>query len=158
MIPDFARFSHRIGPLARRGATPPYVDMGQGRRLGPEDVLDGHFRRMTTQRTRTETVAVQCSDSLTAAITVLAPELTPLTDLAEDLATRVPDVQPEAQFRADLHRALEATHRQHTAQRTLGTRLHPTTVTQDRSTLPWALTGLFFMLLLLFWRRQRRHG
>jgi hypothetical protein len=37
----------------------------------------------------------------------------------------VPLVEPERQFRENLHQALERTHRQHAAQRVLGTRVAP---------------------------------
>jgi len=40
----------------------------------------------------------------------------------EDIEESKSSVQPGEQFRNDLHRALESTHRQHAAQRTLGIR------------------------------------
>jgi hypothetical protein len=62
----------------RRRAT---IDMGHGRTLSVEDVLDGHFRRMTrdamTRTVDARTVEIQVDDQLRAAITVLAPDLSP---------------------------------------------------------------------------------
>jgi hypothetical protein len=146
----------------RRRAT---IDMGHGRTLSVEDVLDGHFRRMTrdamTRTVDARTVEIQVDDQLRAAITVLAPDLSPLAHLAEELADAVHDVRPEPRFRADLHRALEQTHRQHAAQRTLGTR---TPVAPKASTRPWWGGGLVAVLLTLvlvgLWglRRYRRRA
>lgn len=106
------------------------IDFGNGATLGPEDVLETHFQRLARSRhartaaprTRTRTVPVQVGDNLVAAIAVLAPHLAPLTELAEDVAETVAPVQPEQTFRDSLHHALEQTHRQHAAQRVLGTR------------------------------------
>jgi hypothetical protein len=119
-----------------RGAQPsaPGIDLGNGRMLGAEDVLEGHYRRMAARfqpqtlvrprqvppepsPRRTHRVAVQVGDNLVAAITVLAPDLVPLTELAEEVAGVVPPVLPEPQFREHLHQALERTHRQYAAQR-----------------------------------------
>ena len=114
------------------------IDMGDGRKLGAEDVLEGHYRRLyaphASRRAATRAsarssgkrgreVQVQVGDNLIAAITVLAPSLVPLAEIAEDVARTVPSVRPEPDFRERLHEALERTHRQHAAQRTLGTRL-----------------------------------
>lgn len=151
MIPELTRLKRFVNPGACHAGAGT-LDMGQGRTLDPEDVLDGHFRRLSSRPPRTETVAVQSSDTLTSAITVLAPELAPLTDLAEELATTVPDIQPEARFRADLHRALEATHRQHAAQRALGTRPLPPDDGEERSTLPWLATALLVFVFVWLWR------
>ncbi|CAN5711245.1 hypothetical protein BH10CHL1_BH10CHL1_08280 [soil metagenome] len=93
------------------------IDLGNGNFLEAEDVLEGHFHRLAST-----TVPVQVNANLTAAITVLAPSLTPLTELAEEVAHTMPQVQPAPQFRYHLHRALEQTHRQQAAQRILGTR------------------------------------
>ena len=143
------RFLWRSRPRA------PMVDMGQGRSLSAEDLLDGHFRRLT-RRAATRTVEVQVDDQLRAAITVLAPDLSPLTRLAEELAGVVSDVHPEPRFRADLHRALEQTHRQHAAQRTLGTRTP--VVVESTSRAWWAVPviALIFVASLLWWRARRR--
>lgn len=135
----------------REEQSAPKLDMGQGEALPAEDVLDGHFRRLF----RRHTVEVQTDDSLKSAITVLAPDLAPLTDLAEDLADAVPDVQPEEQFRQDLHRALELTHRQHTAQRALGTEPFKDDATRDDRPL-FVAFGLICLasLVLLLWGRR----
>ena len=93
------------------------IDLGNGNFLEAEDVLEGHFHRLAST-----TVPVQVNANLTAAITVLAPGLTPLTELAEEVAHTVPLAQPAPQFRYHLHQALEQTHRQQAAQRILGTR------------------------------------
>lgn len=104
------------------------IDFGNGAQLGAEDVLETHFQRLARARrlpaSRPVTVPVQVGDNLLGAITVLAPQLAPLTALAEDVAYALPPVQPAPSFRSSLHSALEQTHRQHAAQRALGTRLH----------------------------------
>ncbi len=110
------------------------IDLGNGRVLGAEDVLEGHFRRMSSYRqplnqpsgqSATRQVAVKVGDNLMVAITVLAPDLVPLTEIAERVSDAVPLVEPEPHFRQNLHQALERTHRQHAAQRVLGTRPAP---------------------------------
>ena len=98
------------------------LDLGDGRTLPPEDVLDGHSIRLLARRQRNvRTVPVQLHD-LSAAITVMAPDLAPLADLAEEVAVAVPAVAPEADFRRNLHEALERTHRQRRVEEALGTR------------------------------------
>ena len=80
-----------------------------------------------------------------------SPSLAPLTNLAEDLVDVVPQVEPTAQFRQDLHKALEMTYRQQAAQRQLGTRPAPTidgTLAARQSSL-WALAMLLVTLFLL---------
>jgi hypothetical protein len=107
------------------------IDMGNGRVLGAEDVLEGHYRRLATRRQEananasTRQVAVRVGDNLTVAIAVMAPDLLPLTEVAEQVSGAVPLVEPERNFRENLHEALERTHRQHAAQRILGTRPAP---------------------------------
>lgn len=129
------------------------IDLGDGSQMAPEDVLDGHLTRLFKRRT----VQIQTDDNLRSAITILAPDLAPLTDLAEDLADVVPDVQPEAQFRQDLHRALELTHRQHAAQRLLGTDPYPRDEEGDNRAL-FAALGLLLLaaLTLVLWGRTLR--
>ena len=62
------------------------IDLGNGRVLGAEDVLEGHFRRMSAHRQpSSRQVAVQVGDNLMVAITVLAPDLAPLTEIAEQV-------------------------------------------------------------------------
>lgn len=137
----------------RKAAIYGQIDLGDGTHLPAEDVLDGHLRRLFRRRT----VQVQTDDSLHSAITVLAPDLTPLTDLAEDLVDVVTDVSPEPQFRQDLHRALELTHRQHAAQRTLGTQSYLCDEEEEDTAL-YVTLGLLFLatLTLLFWGHWSR--
>ena len=100
----------------------PGLDLGGGRTLAPEDVLDGHSARLIAGRQHSlRTVPVQVRD-LSAAINRMAPNLAPLADLAEEVAVAVPAVAPDSDFRRTLHEALERTHRQHSVQEALGTR------------------------------------
>lgn len=128
------------------------VHLGNGQFLAAEDVLEGHFHQMATA-----TVPVQVRPDLTAAITILAPGLTPLTDLAEEVAHTMPLVQPTAQFRHDLHKALEQTHRQHAAQRVLGTRR-----SAPGDTSPWGMIVVLVMVVvtllgaLTYWQNRQR--
>jgi len=121
-----------VSDLWRREKLPQgEIDLGNGRVLGAEDVLEGHYRRLTTRRQQamtqpsTRQVAVRFGDNLTVAIAVMAPDLAPLTEIAEQVSGAVPLVEPERQFRESLHQALERTHRQQAAQRVLGTRPTP---------------------------------
>ena len=133
-------------------APPRGIDLGDGRILGAEDVLEGHFRRLAS-RPRSQNVHVQVSDDLAAAITVLAPDLAPLTIVAEEVADAVPLVQPAPDFRQHLHQALERTHRQHAAQRTLGTRPTPAPSTDARpATQHMAALITLLVVLVVAWR------
>ena len=119
------------------------LDLGGGQVLAPEDVLDGHCVRLLANRSHkaTQTVPVRVNDNLSAAITVMAPNLAPLTDLAEEVAVAVPAVAPEPAFRQNLYQALERTHRQYRVQEALGTRL----LTDDggrRFAVMWMTGGL----------------
>jgi hypothetical protein len=118
------------------------IDMGDGRFVTAADVLEGHFHRLATQ-----TVTVQLKPDLQAAITVVAPELAPLTAVASEVAHAMPQVQPGEQFRQELHRALELTHRQQHAQRVLGTR-PPAAEMQSFWWLAALLVGVLVTLLL----------
>jgi hypothetical protein len=133
------------------------MDLGNGRVLPPEDVLEGHYRRLAAQRAAaTRQVSVQVGDNLTVAITVLAPDLVPLTRVAERVSDAVPRVEPAPQFRAHLHEALERTHRQHAVERALGMRAQPQ---QASSPVNWwmVLAGLAATLALWWgWRMQQR--
>jgi hypothetical protein len=129
--PSLLYFPWHVGHSIGRGrlarpAGPCGIDLGNGAILEPEDVLETHYQRLAQSRRaappRTHTVPVQVGDNLLSAITVLAPGLAPLTELAEDVAQAVSPVQPGQEFRTSLHHALEQTHRQHAAQRVLGTR------------------------------------
>ena len=137
-------------------ADSPTLDLGDGKVLSASDVLDSHFQRMARAHPH-GTVPAQHASSLQPAITVLAPELAPLTDLAEDLADAVTDVQPDTRFRSDLQRALEQTHRQHAAQRQLGTRQPaPSETAASERTLLMVLGLLFVTMMLLVVRRTKR--
>lgn len=129
------------------------IHLGNGQFLNAEDVLEGHFHRLSST-----TVPIQVTPDLTAAITVLAPGLTPLTEIAEEVAHTVPLAQPTAQFRQDLHKALEQTHRQHTAQRILGTR-PPAKTAQT----PWGMIVCLVMVAVtlvgaLTYYQRRQHA
>jgi hypothetical protein len=132
-----------------RGETdPPHgIDLGNGRVLGAEDVLEGHYRRLTATRPRQRRASVQVGDNLMAAITVLAPDLAPLTELAEEVAGAVPPVQPAVEFRRHLHQALERTHRQHAAQRALGTR-RPYAPERESRPLWWIIMALAVLVVM----------
>ncbi len=95
------------------------VDLGNGRFVEGEDVLESHFHNQLDAPRLT----VHVEGDLNRALTALAPGLASLTELAEEVDQLVPRVQPTPQFRQDLHKALELTHRQHHAQRVLGTRI-----------------------------------
>ena len=137
------------------------LDMGDGRTLTPEDVLDGHGARLLANRRRQAirtTVPVQVDDDLSAAITVMAPDLAPLADLAEEVAVAVPAVAPAPKFRQNLYEALERTHRQYRVQEALGTRPSQRGGAH-RTTDLWILVGLVAIALTVFgWLalRQRR--
>jgi hypothetical protein len=132
--------------------------MGNGRVLGAEDVLEGHFRRVAARRQpATRQVAVQVGDNLMAAIAVLAPDLAPLTELAEQVSGAVPRVEPEARFRENLHQALERTHRQYAAQRALGTRPAPRPKPSNPLTWWMVLAGVVATLAVL-WGLRSRHS
>jgi len=136
-------------PWRKIGVDAPGIDLGNGRVLGAEDVLESHYRRV---RARVVPAAVQVNDSLVAAIGVLAPNLAPLTAVAEQVANVVPPVAPEPEFRAHLHQALERTHRQHAAQRMLGTR--PVAPRRRDHRGFWLLVLLAGIGLLLAWRSR----
>jgi hypothetical protein len=137
--------------------SPRGIDLGNGRVMGAEDVLEGHYRRLATQRQpETRQVAVQVGDNLMAAITVLAPDLAPLAEVAEHVSGAVPVVEPEQHFRQNLHQALERTHRQHAAQRVLGTR--PTPRPKPVTPVNWWLVAGILATLALFWGWRSRQG
>jgi hypothetical protein len=135
----------------RQDGTVQPVDLGNNRFLSPEDVLDGHFRRISSR-----TVKIQVENDLQSAITVLAPGLAPLTELATEVAGVVPQVQPGVQFRQDLHRALELTHRQHSAQRKLGTQaVEPPTLIW-RTIAAASLVALVFATFVVYLRSHQK--
>lgn len=97
------------------------IDLGGGRTLPAEDVLESHFRRLAQERhqpgVRAQDVRIEVAPNIKAAIRVMAPTLAPLTEIAEELALKINSVEPEPNFRSELHRALEEAHRQMAAQR-----------------------------------------
>lgn len=111
--------SLRLSTLRNRN-TPLGIDLGDGRQLRAEDVLEGHFQRLAASTCHSEELRVQVTPTLSAAIRVMAPQLAPLTQIAEELASTFPTVSPAPDFRRDLHNALEMAHRQHAAQRAAG--------------------------------------
>lgn len=106
--------------------TPPIeqVDFGNGHLVSADDILDGHFQQLTAQSEHDESVkssrAEQSDPELHSIIENVAPTLTPLTDLAENMAETIPEAHPTLHFRDTLNKALTETHRQHSAQQTLG--------------------------------------
>jgi hypothetical protein len=98
------------------------IDLGGGHLVRPEDLLEGHFQRLSAQRRAgpTRDVRVQVTPNFNAAIRVTAPAIAPLTEIAEEVAAKIDTVQPAPQFRQDLQRALQAAHEQHMQQRALG--------------------------------------
>lgn len=114
------------------------VDLGNGHSVAPEDVLDSHF----TNRIDEPRLTVHVEGDLNKALTTLAPSLASLTELAEEVEQAVPRAQPTPQFRQDLQKALELTHRQHQAQRVLGTR-----VETPEAQMSWTLISLAVLLV-----------
>lgn len=97
------------------------IDMGGGRTVRPEDLLEGHFQRLAGRRPGSEEVTIQVDAAGSTVLRVSAPSLAPLAEVAEELATRMTTVQPSAGFRDQLHRSLEEAHRRQMEER----RLHP---------------------------------
>ena len=134
-------------------ATAEQVDLGNGRVVGGEDVLDSHF----TNRLDTPRLTVHVEGDLNRALTALAPGLASLTELAEKVDEAVPRAQPAPQFRQDLQKALELTHRQHHAQRLLGTR-----VETPEPGIPWTMLALLLVVIAstisatLYWSKHRK--
>ena len=129
------------------------VDLGNGQIVQGEDVLDSHF----TNRLDTPRLTVHVEGDLNRALTALAPGLASLTELAEKVDEAVPRAQPAPQFRQDLQKALELTHRQHHAQRVLGTRVE----TPHRQT-PWTIVVFLLLVIVctvsvaLYWSKRRK--
>ena len=128
------------------------VDFGNGRAVSAADLLDGHFQRLATQPVPQ---SLSGAHELHTTIAVVAPTLTPLTDLAEEVAHTLPVAQPTPQFRDTLYKALEQTHRQHHAQRILGTR---PTVVENNEVHSWLVIGVVFTIagiFLMLYKRRR---
>ena len=127
------------------------IDLGNGQLVDASDVVDGHFQRLSTNE--------EAVSRLNVSIAALAPDITPLTALAEDVAKSAPDAQPADQFRTNLHQALEAAHQQQAAQRVLGIQPH---FVNDRPILwriitkPAMLAGVpvLVCVMLFVWRRR----
>lgn len=119
--PDIST-AHLSALMQRYGwgdAMPNGIVMSDGCSLSAEDVLEGHFSRLSRLAQQSVVVQTPAQTDLSVAIAALAPDLEPLVDLAEDVAEAVPPASPSAQFRMDLHRALEQTHQQQAAARRL---------------------------------------
>ena len=114
------------------------VDLGNGCSVKAEDLLDSHF----TNRIDAPRLTVHVEGELNKALTALAPGLASLTELAEEVDQAVPRAQPTPQFRQDLQKALELTHKQHHAQRVLGTR-----VETPEAQIPWSMLSLVVLLV-----------
>ena len=114
------------------------VDLGNGCSVKAEDLLDSHF----TNRIDAPRLTVHVEGELNKALTALAPGLASLTELAEEVDQAVPRAQPTPQFRQDLQKALELTHKQHHAQRVLGTRVETPEVQ-----IPWSMLSLVVLLV-----------
>lgn len=137
-------------PFRDRQHDQPPINMGNGRFLTAEDVLEGHFHRLSTH-----TVQVQVKRDIQAAITVVAPQLAPLTEVAHEVARAVPVAQPAARFRHDLHKALELTHRQQAARRKLGT--HPAPAESHWGAWGLLLAGIAVVLGIIVYLRRRQN-
>lgn len=106
------------------------IDMGNGQTLPAEDVLDGHFQRLTKQQVEgtageDERATKRVDSTLNSAVQKLSPELAPLTDLATNLAEQTDMAFPAPQFRQNLHNALERAHQEQSARRVLGIQPQP---------------------------------
>lgn len=128
------------------------IDFGEGHMVSAADLLDGHFQRLAAQPVLP--TAVTSESHLHTTIAVVAPTLTPLTDLAEEMAQSMPLAQPTPQFRDTLYKALEQTHRQHQAQRILG--VQPTPV-EPNGPSTWLLVGVAFTLVGICLAIYSRH-
>ncbi|MEZ4658566.1 MAG: hypothetical protein R2911_13425 [Caldilineaceae bacterium] len=112
----------------------PGLDMGNGRTLSAEDVLDGHFQRLADQAVQTDADPTDTAHpkpvrKLGPAIHKLSPDLALLTDLADNLADQTVQAHPAPQFRQNLHNALEKAHQEQAAKRVLGIQSEPLTDT-----------------------------
>ncbi|MEZ4709724.1 MAG: hypothetical protein R3A44_21125 [Caldilineaceae bacterium] len=119
----------------------PGIDMGNGRTLSAEEVLDGHFQGLADQASPVDadpsnSAQQKPARNLGPAIHKLSPDLAPLTDLADDLAQQSKPAQPTPQFRQNLHNALERAHQEQMAKRVLGIQSEPLTDTWRLG--PWS--------------------
>lgn len=131
-----------------------HIDLGNGRTMRTEDLLDGHARRLNGASAN---AADQYGKSnLTTAVRVVAPQVAPLTDLAQTIAEKSTPAHPANKFRSDLQQALENTHRQQNVRRTLG--IQPSSrkeksVWQSR----WFFLATVVMVLLTVGILRRRY-
>lgn len=92
------------------------IDLGSGKKVHAVDLVDGH-----AQRLRENTAGLdEGKRDLTDAVRVIAPQLAPLTDLAQNISNHSTPAHPTTKFRKDLQQALEISHRQQSVRRTLG--------------------------------------
>ncbi|MFN8440241.1 MAG: hypothetical protein U0175_05715 [Caldilineaceae bacterium] len=124
------------------------VDLGGGRVVNAEDIVDGHAQRL--HKEAKQETDKSTSTSVTNAMRVVAPELAPLTDLAQNIANQSTKAQPDGKFRSDLQRALESSYRQQHVRRKLG--LQPAA----QKDLPWFqspwLIGTVVVVMLMVFR------
>lgn len=132
------------------------VDLGGGRMVSAEDIVDGHAQRLHKE-TRHE-ADKSTSTNLTNAVRTVAPELAPLTDLAQKIADQSTKAQPDGKFRSDLQQALESTYRQQHVRRKLGLQL-----AAQKDPLwwqsPWLLGAVLVVMVValrLLYRQSRR--
>lgn len=144
----------RLAPRWRRRPAQG-IDLGGGRMVAPEDLLEGHFARLRMPHGPSTDVSVAASPMLTSVIRVAAPTLAPLTEIAEQLAEKLPTIQPADKFRSELLHALEDAHRR---------RLDGAAATAQSALPRWlialvgvvAAVGAAGLLLALLSRRAQR--
>ncbi|MCB0128978.1 MAG: hypothetical protein KDE58_42220 [Caldilineaceae bacterium] len=126
------------------------VYFGNGQIVSADDILDGHFQQITGHSEQNSSAnsltTKQAQQERHTKIEQIAPHLTPLTDLAENVAETMADAQPTTHFRTTLNKALTETHRQHSAQRTIGIR---TTQAHDDEWKNLMIVGLIITVLTL---------
>jgi len=143
-----------IMPWSGEQAPIEQIDFGEGHMVSAADLLDGHFQRLAAQPVLSTPTPVVTESHLHTTIAVVAPTLTPLTDLAEEMAQTVPLAQPTPHFRDTLYKALEQSHRQHQAQRILG--VQPTPVEAPGHST-WLLVGVAFTIVGICLAIYSRH-
>ena len=130
------------------------IELGNGQVISVEDALEGHFQRLETAKRTVQGMTISAEERLDAAIEAVAPHLTPLTGLANEVAAATPIAQPNESFRETLHKALEETHRQHQAHRILGIRQEQSSHGFSQQIL---FTSVFILTALLVgWLVHRR--
>jgi len=156
MFNGFTFRTEWLMPWSNRKAGADGIDLGGGRTLPAEDVLESHFKRIAAMRNAptAQDVRIEVAPNIKAAIRVVAPKLAPLTEIAEELALKMNSVQPEPGFRSDLHRALEEAHRQMAAQRAAQPESR-----WFQSPILWAAvvvgtTALTILLTFIAWRQR----